>query len=229
MKIMAVSDLHGSLEGLDPRGADVVVVAGDLAPMKGWGIWHVNDQVKWINKRFAAWCEAYPEIEFCVVPGNHDLFAQRSDVPTKVVWPKNVRFLVDRLTQVKGLIVAGSPWIPPINGHSAFETEDERDMARRLDWLPEGLDILITHTPPRLSGSNIDVSLDTASPHFGSIALAEAIRRVRPRFHFCGHIHSGDHAPLTIEHGNGRTTVSRNVSRLNERYEVAYEPTWVEI
>ena len=35
MKIMAVSDLHGSLEGLDPRGADVVVVAGDLAPMKG--------------------------------------------------------------------------------------------------------------------------------------------------------------------------------------------------
>ena len=54
MKIMAVSDLHGSLEGLDPRGADVVVVAGDLAPMKGWGIWHVNDQVKWINQRFAA-------------------------------------------------------------------------------------------------------------------------------------------------------------------------------
>ena len=40
MKIMAVSDLHGSLEGLDPRGADVVVIAGDLAPMKGWGIRH---------------------------------------------------------------------------------------------------------------------------------------------------------------------------------------------
>lgn len=53
MKIMAVSDLHGSLEGLDPRGADVVVVAGDLAPMKGWGVWHVNDQVKWVNQRFA--------------------------------------------------------------------------------------------------------------------------------------------------------------------------------
>lgn len=40
MKVMAVSDLHGSLEGLDPRGAEIVVVAGDLAPMKGWGIWH---------------------------------------------------------------------------------------------------------------------------------------------------------------------------------------------
>ena len=28
MRIMATSDLHGNLEGLDPRGADVVVLAG---------------------------------------------------------------------------------------------------------------------------------------------------------------------------------------------------------
>ena len=27
MRIMATSDLHGNLEGLDPRGADVVVLA----------------------------------------------------------------------------------------------------------------------------------------------------------------------------------------------------------
>ena len=28
MRIMATSDLHGNLEGLDPKGADVVVLAG---------------------------------------------------------------------------------------------------------------------------------------------------------------------------------------------------------
>ena len=33
MRIMATSDLHGNLEGLDPRGADVVVLAGDIAPL----------------------------------------------------------------------------------------------------------------------------------------------------------------------------------------------------
>ena len=33
MKIMATSDLHGNLEGLDPKGADVVVLAGDIAPL----------------------------------------------------------------------------------------------------------------------------------------------------------------------------------------------------
>ena len=44
MRIMATSDLHGNLEGLDPRGADVVVLAGDIAPLKGRGPWHINDQ-----------------------------------------------------------------------------------------------------------------------------------------------------------------------------------------
>lgn len=35
MRIMATSDLHGNLEGLDPKGADVVVLAGDIAPLRG--------------------------------------------------------------------------------------------------------------------------------------------------------------------------------------------------
>ena len=35
MRIMATSDLHGTLEGLDPKGADVVVLAGDVAPLRG--------------------------------------------------------------------------------------------------------------------------------------------------------------------------------------------------
>ena len=47
---MAVSDLHGNLEGLDPKGADVVVIAGDVAPLRGRGPWHINDQKKWINR-----------------------------------------------------------------------------------------------------------------------------------------------------------------------------------
>ena len=51
MRIMATSDLHGNLEGLDPKGADVVVFAGDVAPLRGRGPWHINDQKKWIKER----------------------------------------------------------------------------------------------------------------------------------------------------------------------------------
>ena len=37
MKIYAISDLHGQLEGFDPRGADLVLVADDFARMNcGW-------------------------------------------------------------------------------------------------------------------------------------------------------------------------------------------------
>ena len=46
MRIMATSDLHGNLEGQDPKGADVVVLAGDVAPLRGRGPWHINDQTK---------------------------------------------------------------------------------------------------------------------------------------------------------------------------------------
>lgn len=224
MKIYAISDLHGQLEGLDPKGADIVIVAGDFAPMKGWGVWHVNDQVKWINKRFVAWCAKYPEVEFVVIPGNHDLFAVRGDVPTKVVWPKNVHFLVDREVEVKGLRIAGSSWIPPISGRWAFETSGEEELARRFAWIPEGLDILVTHTPPHVEGWNVDVSLQTQSPHFGSAALAEAIRRAKPKLAFCGHIHTGDHRVHELKHRDGTMTRVYNVSRLDEDYSVAYDP-----
>ena len=71
MRIMATSDLHGNLDGLDPTGADVVVLAGDIAPLRGRGVWHINDQKKWINKRFREWTASYPDIQFVGgCPGN---------------------------------------------------------------------------------------------------------------------------------------------------------------
>ena len=54
--------------------------------------------------------------------------------------------------------------------------------------------------------------------------LTDAIMRVRPRFAFCGHIHTGDHNPITIDHADGSRTILRNVSRLDEEYKVRYEP-----
>ena len=45
MKIYAISDQHGQLEGLDPHGADLVLVAGDFAPMDGWGAKDLANQV----------------------------------------------------------------------------------------------------------------------------------------------------------------------------------------
>ena len=229
MKLYAISDLHGNLDGLDPRGADLVIIAGDFAIMKGWGIWHLNDQVKWIKKKFLPWCAKYPETQFCVIPGNHDLFAEHQDeLHDKVDWPKNVHFIVNGIAEVCGLHIAGTSWIPCINGVWAFECDSPAIMAQRLAWIPSGIDILISHSPPYFADSYIDVSLQTHSPHFGSPELAEVIRSRHPRYVLCGHIHTGDHCPLVLTHSDATTTIIYNVSRLNENYEIAYEPLIVE-
>ena len=86
------------------------------------------------------------------------------------------------------------------------------------------MDILITHTPPFVEDWNVDVSLQTQSPHFGSRALSATLARVKPKLAFCGHIHTGDHRVHDLVHENGQITKIYNVSRLNEDYALAYEP-----
>ena len=229
MRIMATSDLHGNLEGIDPSGADVVVLAGDIAPLKGRGVRHINEQKKWINKKFREWTSSYPDTRFVVIPGNHDFYPiahilfKGRDIDWEFSFSPNVHFLGDDGTEIDGVKFYGTPWVPIISYSWAFE--GERDTL--VDWfskIPSGLDVLVTHSPPHIPGSDVDRSMQTNSEHFGSCELAEAIFEKRPRFVFCGHIHTGLHGGVDFE-----TSRIYNVSRLDENYEIAYEPTWVEV
>ena len=229
MRIMATSDLHGNLEGIDPRGADVVVLAGDIAPLKGRGVWHINEQKKWINKKFREWTSSYPNTRFVIIPGNHDFYPiahllfKGRDIDWKFEFSPNVHFLGDEGAEIDGVKFYGTPWVPIISYSWAFEGEHDT----LVDWfskIPSGLDVLVTHSPPRIPGSDVDRSIQTDSEHFGSHELSEAIFEKQPRFVFCGHIHTGLHDG--VDFGTSRIY---NVSRLDENYEIAYEPTWVEV
>ena len=228
MKVMAVSDLHGHLEGIDPGDAELILVAGDFALLEGWSYIDFFNQLWWVQHRFCAWCATYPNSQFRVIPGNHDLFAQDPEARAKLSWPDNVRMLIDEEDEVGGLRLYGTPWVPRINGRWAFEEEKSGQLAERFAAIPRGLDILITHSPPRIPRKKVDVSIAWNSSHFGSKDLANEIAIKRPRFVFCGHIHTGDHAPIVLDHGDSKTTVF-NVSRLDEEYEVAYEPLRLDI
>lgn len=59
---------------------------------------------------------------------------------------------------------------------------------------------------------------------FGSSELATVIFDRKPRYAFCGHIHTGGHECFTIGE-----TKCYNVSRLNENYEIAFDPFVFEI
>ena len=90
--------------------------------------------------------------------------------------------------QETSLRVFGSPYSPhrPEKKQNwAFQYSDEQANAL-WDGVPEDTDLLVTHTPP---AGHCD-----ASHHWdegGCSHLAQALGRIRPILHICGHCHEG--------------------------------------
>ena len=229
MKILAISDLHTTgLKGLDRyvRDCALVLVAGDFTEhgrTRG-----VEQSVRWVQDVFCPWCASFSEVRFCVVPGDHDVFAERR--ADEIRWPANVTYLdplaVDpaaRTCEAEGLKIYGVARTPYLKG-GAFESSPEA-LGRAFAEIPEGLDILISHAPPLIDGYNLDVD-GRRRRHRGSAELAEAIRRTRPRLVVCGHVHGGDHRRAVLENG----TVVVNVSRvLDDRGTVTTRPRVIDV
>ena len=233
MKIMATSDLHGNLEGLDPTGADIVVLAGDIAPLRGRGAWHINDQKKWINKRFREWTASFPDIQFVVIPGNHD-FWLTDYLAGKIECelPPNFHLLLDKEEIFYGLHFYGTPWVPWINGKWCFEASD-KTLEYEFAGIPKGIDVLITHSPPEIKHKFVDISMTHDKRywrHFGSAALTKEIQAKAPHIVFCGHIHTGDHKCNVINTTSApHNSLCYNVSRVDEKYQVTYPLTVLKV
>lgn len=230
MKILAISDMHGNLNDINLEKIDICAVAGDFAELKGGGKWHWYNQKKWIQKKFIPLCEKHQTVDFCLVPGNHDFCLDKSktrmhpDLNFKIQWPENVHLLIDRYIELRGLTIYGTPYVPIISYRWAFESEHS-ELIRHFSKIPDNLDILITHTPPHIPDSSIDRSIQYGGIEaFGSNELTQAIYEKNPRYVFCGHIHSGIHDPVHFE----KSTIY-NVSRVDENYEIAYEPCIIDI
>ena len=229
MKILAISDLHTvGLKGLDRyvRDCALVLVAGDFTEhgrTRG-----VEQSVRWVQDIFRPWCATFPDVRFCVVPGDHDLFAERR--AEEIRWPDNVVYLdplasdpAARTCEVAGLKIYGVARTPYQKG-GMFESSSEV-LARACAEIPEGLDVLISHAPPLIDGYNLDVD-GRRRRHRGSPELMEAIRRTRPRLVVCGHVHGGDHRRAVLENG----TVVVNVSRvLDDRGMVTTRPRVIDV
>ena len=230
MKIYAVSDMHGELSGLEiPKDCETVVVAGDFSKMYGFGKWHMYKQKKWIENKFFDWTSSYPEKDFVIIAGNHDLCLDHTrtnayrDIDWHIGWPSNVRYLENSSCIIGGFRFYGTPNIPLINRMWAFEKEDY-ELKEIFGSIPLNTDVLVTHTPPRIPSCDVDVSLQNGRGPFGCPYLAQAIFEKHPTTVFCGHIHSGSHKRTEFE-----SSVIYNVSRVDELYEIEYEPRIVEI
>jgi Icc-related predicted phosphoesterase len=219
--ITAVSDLHGSLDfPLDT--CDLLTISGDICPVKGSH--GVTAQLRFLNEAFYPWCSrliAKGTVKAIVfTPGNHDfVFGEGHNHKERAVAPDGVHCLIDEKVALFGLHIYGTPWAPRF-GNWAF-MEYEKYLQKYFDKIPAGLDLLLTHGP---AYGLCDTILEPAwegsvTEPLGSVSLRHAIARDKPRWVFCGHIHTGSHTP--VDCGPSRVV---NVSLVDERYQMIYKP-----
>jgi predicted phosphodiesterase len=175
MRIVAVADTHTFEADLGelPDG-DVLVHAGDM--LRGGSLEELE--------AVAAWIRGQPHRHKVVVAGNHDgCFGEAREAACALLGP-DVVYLQDEGAHVDGVHFWGSPWQPEYNDW-AFNLPRGAALAAKWALIPSGVDVLVTHGPPRGFGDRGPYGGERA----GCDDLLTAVRRVRPALHLFGHIH----------------------------------------
>ncbi len=199
MRIVFISDTHGHFPKL-PEG-DLLVHAGD-ATMMG-----TKEQVD----EFYEWLRSLTGFKYIIfTPGNHDFLLQGESIIRRYT------FINDGVV-INGVKFWASPY-STLFGSWAFMKSDE-DLAEVWKQIPDDIDVLITHGPPRLGV--MDKTVGGVTP--GSSSLLDRVREVKPKIHVFGHIHeaAGEHYD--------RGTRFINVSVCNEFYRLVNEPVVIDV
>jgi len=222
MKIIATADMHGRFPKL-PRG-DTLCISGDICPLYDHSVMYQN---KWIRTKFLTWCKNILKNktakDIIICGGNHDWFFEdlmdkgeedlfRSDLPPRIHYLRDSEVVID------GKRFWGTPMTPEFCDWAFNRTEPQLDEI--FSQIPEGIDVLISHGPPYEYCDSVNCDSRVTGP-LGSRSLIKHVKRVAPYITFAGHIHSGNHTPMKVVHGNKDINVV-NVSLVNEYYKEAY-------
>lgn len=230
MKIIALSDLHGTLLPIEDyfETCEVVFICGDISPLNI----QANDRKmkRWLSEEFKPWCESLPCNKVIFIAGNHDWICSRNPEFMYKTFPKDakVTYLFHEsyvYTSLSGkeYTIFGSPYCKQFYNWAFMENDEV--LVELFSKIPEDLDVLITHDQPYMYGDIILQKMYwNTGEHIGSKPLMEAILLKQPKFQFNGHLHSCDHNLIEI----GQTK-HYNVSIKDEHYNPVYDPLIVEI
>ncbi len=208
MKIICFADTHRCVEGLDMPKADVVICAGDCCNSGS-----LEDVIA-----FNGWFSRLPCKHKILVAGNHDVCFEREPSLARSLLSKNIIYLQDEGVELDGVKFYGSPWQLPFMDWAFNLPED--DLRRKFERIPDGVDILITHSPPFGILDSTPAKRD-----LGSRSLLERVYKVKPRYHIFGHIHHGYGKYMD----KARNITFINASLLNEAYDFVNQPVMFEI
>ena len=124
--IFAFSDTHGHHRALQvPEDADIIICAGDA----------VEDDLKGVEyDDFIAWFASLPAKWKLFVPGNHELSFSRNRYQTIVqkVEAAGILILQEAVEDCDGVVIGSV----------------SRDARIADEYIPDDIDILVTHWPP---------------------------------------------------------------------------------
>lgn len=196
--VTCISDTHSKYTKL-PSGGELLIHAGDLT--NSGTLNSIQQTVDWLKTQQKPWPGSRDGFRYIVViAGNHDSYfdeRSRSVHDTKISkgprgrkidWGKIIYLQHGEVTLTfpgdRKLKVYGAPQIPKCGGKEfAFQYERGRDAWS--DTIPDDVDILVTHNPPKW---HLDLE---QMGGLGCEHELEEVWRVKPTLHVFGHIHSG--------------------------------------
>ena len=225
VKTFVTSDLHGNLPIITEE-FDLLLLCGDVVPAHDH---YYSFQKEWVENEFVEWINGLPFknswSKIVMTPGNHDMVFERWNEETykyiskltngRLIILRNKEYVFDYLNVdgiEKQLKIFGTPYCQ-IFGNWAF-MRTNGTLKKKFDEIPYNIDVLISHSSPDIEEYGcIHYKPNKIYKNAGCPILAKAIKEKKPKYVFCGHIHSGNHELQVID-----GTAIANVSCVDESY-----------
>ncbi|KAK5075327.1 hypothetical protein LTR64_001533 [Lithohypha guttulata] len=196
--ITCISDTHSKFPKVPPSG-ELLIHAGDLT--NSGTLNSIQQTVDWLRSLQKPWPGSRDGYRYIVIiAGNHDSYmdersrnahdarTSKGSYGRKLDWGKIIYLQHGEVTLTfpgdRKLKIYGAPQIPKCGGKDfAFQYERGRDAWS--DTIPDDVDILVTHNPPKW---HLDIAQNGG---LGCEHELKEVWRVKPTLHVMGHIHSG--------------------------------------
>jgi hypothetical protein len=248
MIVDCVSDLHGHYPKLD--GGHLLIVAGDWCENDSGESFY--EFLNWLE------CQKYNRIVVIAGNHDniavHKLTETTSpvrvsyfidgiknctylcDSGTEFEIDERVHFPVgdgaDRFVYKRKIKIWGSPWTTRFPGMNpkcmAFTVDTDKELAEKWAMIPEDVDILVTHCPPK---GMLDKT--ARGEEVGSQSLTNKIHKMQPIVHVFGHIHESYGKENCFIPASKYIGIADcmfiNASHVNEHYEPVNKPIRIEL